>query len=77
VVAKHRKIAEGDGVGWRSHGSGAIGTVKRKLTSRRRVAGRTVNASPQEPQYEVKSDKSGGTAVHKPQALAKRPKKEG
>ena len=31
--------------------------------------GRKVKASKDEPQYEVKSDKSGKTAVHKPDAL--------
>ncbi|QMU77329.1 DUF2945 domain-containing protein [Streptacidiphilus sp. PB12-B1b] len=75
-MAKHAKITEGDRVSWRSHGSTAIGTVKRKLTGRGRAAGRTVAASPQEPQYVVESEKSGGTAVHKPQALTKRAKKE-
>ena len=33
------------------------------------AAGRTVRASEAEPQYLVKSEKSGGTAVHKPSAL--------
>ncbi|WP_333770964.1 DUF2945 domain-containing protein [Streptomyces sp. IBSBF 2435] len=40
-----------------------------KLTGCGRAAGRPADASPQEPQYEVRSEKSGGTAVHKPQAL--------
>nr|WP_307180015.1 HVA1 family protein [Streptomyces africanus] len=34
--------------------------------------GRTVDASPDDPQYEVRSDKSGRTAVHKPSALKKK-----
>ncbi|MEE4546908.1 DUF2945 domain-containing protein [Streptomyces sp. V4-01] len=76
-MAKHAKISEGDRVSWRSHGSTAIGTVKRKLTGRGRAAGRTVDASSQEPQYEVRSEKSGGTAVHKPEALSKKPKRRG
>ncbi|WP_335984114.1 MULTISPECIES: DUF2945 domain-containing protein [Streptomycetaceae] len=76
-MAKHAKITEGDRVSWRSHGGTAIGTVKRKLTRRGRAAGRTVDASPHEPQYEVRSEKSGGTAVHKPSALTRRPRHEG
>jgi hypothetical protein len=76
-MAKHAKITEGDRVSWRSHGGSAVGTVKRKLTGRGRVAGRTVDASPQEPQYEVRSEKSGGTAVHKPEALTKKAKRKG
>lgn len=60
---------KGDRVTWRSHGSTAVGRIKRKITDRTRAAGRTVDASPEDPQYEVESEKSGGTAVHKPEAL--------
>jgi hypothetical protein len=41
------------------------------ITSRPEAAGRTVDASEDEPQYLVRSAKSGGTAVHKPEALRK------
>lgn len=63
---------KGERVGWRSHGSEAVGRVKRRITRRTRAAGRTVNASPDDPQYEVESEKSGRSAVHRPQALWKR-----
>lgn len=69
-------LGKGDRVSWRSHGSTAVGKVKRKITDRTRAAGRTVDASPEEPQYEVESEKSGGTAVHKPEALHKENEKE-
>ena len=36
------------------------------------AAGRTVDASPDDPQYQVRSDKSGRSAVHKPSALKKK-----
>ena len=62
-------IEKGDHVTWNSHGSKAEGTVTKKITSETEAAGRKVKASEDEPQYEVKSDKSGGTAVHKPGAL--------
>ena len=61
---------KGDHVTWKSHGE-AKGTVQRKITSDTEAAGRTVRASEDDPQYEVKSEKSGGTAVHKPSALHK------
>ena len=64
-------LKKGDHVTWNSHGSQAEGTVERKITSDTEASGRTVRASPEEPQYEVKSEKSGGTAVHKPGALHK------
>ena len=60
---------KGDRVRWSSHGGEAVGTVERKITSDTTAGGRTVRASPDEPQYLVKSEKSGGEAVHKPDAL--------
>ncbi|MCK5753286.1 MAG: DUF2945 domain-containing protein, partial [Mycobacterium sp.] len=55
-----------------SHGSTAEGTVQKKITSDTEAAGRTVRASQDEPQYLVRSDKSGNDAVHKPEALTKK-----
>ncbi|MCA0145925.1 DUF2945 domain-containing protein [Blastococcus sp. LR1] len=60
---------KGDHVTWSSHGHKVKGTVKRKITSDTKTSGRTVRASKDEPQYEVESDKTGKTAVHKPDAL--------
>ncbi|UQU63081.1 DUF2945 domain-containing protein [Couchioplanes caeruleus] len=62
-------LNKGDKVTWNSHGNTVHGTVEKKITSRTSEAGRTVDASEDEPQYKVKSDKTGGTAVHKPGAL--------
>ena len=60
---------KGDEVTWKSHGGTAEGTVEKKITKETEEAGRTVKASPDDPQYLVKSEKSGGEAVHKPSAL--------
>ena len=62
-------LKKGDDVTWQTHGTETEGTVTRKITSDTEAAGRTVRASSDEPQYEVRSDKSGKTAVHKPDAL--------
>lgn len=67
-----QQIRKGDKVEWDSHGGTAEGTVEKKITSDTEAAGRTVRASKDEPQYLVRSDKSGGTAVHKPGALRRR-----
>jgi hypothetical protein len=64
-----QRFRKGDRVEWESHGSTAVGTVEREITSDTEAAGRTVRASKDEPQYLVRSEKSGGTAVHKPEAL--------
>ncbi|MGW1957689.1 DUF2945 domain-containing protein [Streptomyces sp. NPDC001920] len=65
-------LARGDEVTWNSHGTTTEGTVERKITRRTEAAGRTVDASPEDPQYEVRSAKSGRSAVHKPSALRKK-----
>ncbi len=67
-----KEFEKGDHVTWKSHGGEAEGTVKRKITSDTEAGGRKVKASKDEPQYEVESEKSGGTAVHKPGALHER-----
>lgn len=67
-------VHKGDKVSWKSHGQNVTGKVKKKITERTRAAGRTVDASEDAPQYEVESDKSGRSAVHKPGALRKKGK---
>lgn len=64
-------LKKGDEVEWNSHGSKAVGRVEEKVTEDTEAAGRHVRASEEDPQYLVKSDKSGGEAVHKPSALDK------
>jgi hypothetical protein len=66
-----REFEKGDRVRWKSHGGEAVGTVEQRITEDTEAAGRTVRASQDEPQYLVKSEKSGGEAVHKPSALHK------
>jgi len=64
-------LKKGDHVTWKSHGGEAEGEVERTITSDTEAAGRTVRASKDDPQYLVKSEKSGGEAVHKADALQK------
>jgi hypothetical protein len=65
------EFTKGDHVTWKSHGGEAEGTVERKITEDTEASGRKVRASKDDPQYEVRSEKSGNTAVHKPSALEK------
>ncbi|SNR36329.1 DUF2945 domain-containing protein [Actinomadura mexicana] len=67
----------GDEVTWSTHGSTTEGHVEKKVTDRREEAGRTVAASPEEPQYVVRSEKSGKKAVHKGSALREQKKDRG
>ena len=66
-MAEH--LRKGEKVTWSSHGSTVTGTVEEKITRDTETAGRTVRASKDEPQYRVRSDKSGRDAVHKPDSL--------
>ena len=66
-----QEFKKGDKVKWSSHGGEAVGKVEKKITSETEEAGRKVKASEEEPQYKVRSEKSGGDAVHKPGALKK------
>ncbi len=69
-MAKDEKsLNKGDKVTWNSHGQQVHGTVEKKITERTEAAGRTVDASKDDPQYQVKSAKTGKEAVHKPGAL--------
>ena len=68
-----QEFKQGDKVVWSSHGQDDTpGVVERKITSDTEFAGRTVQASEEEPQYLVRSEKGGGEAVHKPDALKRR-----
>ena len=63
------ELRKGDHVSWNSHGHTVKGTVEEKITEDTEAAGRTVRASEDDPQYRVRSDRSGKDAVHKPDAL--------
>ncbi len=64
-------LKKGDHVTWKSHGGTAEGTVENKITSETEAGGPKVKASKDDPQYLVKSEKSGADAVHKSGALKK------
>ena len=66
------EFTKGDKVTWSSRGGVAVGEVLKKITEDTEAGGRTVRATPDEPQYLVRSDKSGGEAVHKPDALTRK-----
>ena len=64
------EFKQGDAVKWRSHGGEAHGTVEKKQTTRMTIKGHTVAASPQNPQFIVRTAE-GKKAAHKPAALEK------
>jgi Hypervirulence associated proteins TUDOR domain len=66
------EFEKGDHVTWKSHGGTAEGEVEEEITEDTEAAGRTVRATPDDPQYRVRSEKSGRDAVHRPEALTKK-----
>ncbi len=62
---------KGDKVVWDTPQGETHGVVEKKLTSETHIKGHKVAASPDNPEYLVKSDKSGKEAAHKPDALRK------
>ena len=61
----------GDHVSWNSEAGRVTGRILRIVTSKIRFKGYTVHASPEEPQYEIKSDKTDHVAMHRGSALRK------
>jgi hypothetical protein len=56
-------------VSWNSEAGRVSGTIIRVVTSVVQFKGYTVHASADEPQYEIKSDKTDHLAMHKGSAL--------
>jgi hypothetical protein len=61
----------GDKVAWDSSGGHSTGKIVKKQSAPTRIKGHKVAATKDDPQYIVKSDKSGKVAAHKPGELKK------
>lgn len=68
-MAKSAKV--GDRVRWNTQQGPTSGTVTRKVTRTAKAGGHTAKASGAEPQYEVRSTRSGKLAIHKAASLRK------
>lgn len=64
-------LKKGDHVTWNTSQGKTEGTVVRKQTTPTQIKGHKVAASADDPQFIVKSDKSGKQAAHKPSGLKK------
>jgi hypothetical protein len=69
-MAKTR-FKRGDHVSWNSEAGRVRGRITRVITTRITFKGYTVHASEDDPQYEIKSDKTDHIAMHKGSALRK------
>lgn len=66
-----RRYEVGDHVSWNSEAGRVRGRITRVVTSEVKFKGYTVHASRDEPQYEIRSDKTDHIAMHKGSALRK------
>ncbi len=67
-----KTLKPGDTVQWDHSQGTTTGKVVRKQTTPTQIKGHKVAASKSNPEYIVKSDKTGALAAHKPQELRKR-----
>lgn len=65
------ELKEGDRVKWNTSQGETHGVVQKKLISPTKIKGHEVKASEDNPEYLVKSEKTGEEAAHRPDALTK------
>ena len=70
-MADAKSLKPGDKVKWSSSGGETHGEVEKKVTSAEKVKGHEAKATKDDPQFKVKSDKTGAEAIHKPAELKK------
>lgn len=71
-MAAKKDLKPGDKVEWDTSQGKTSGEVVRKQTSETQIKSHKVAASPEDPQFIVRSEKSGKQAAHKPGELRKR-----
>lgn len=67
----NKQFKVGDHVTWNSEAGHVSGHITKVVTSEIEFKGYTVHASEDEPQYQIKSDKTDHIAMHKGSALEK------
>jgi len=70
-----QKLSVGDRVSWNSEAGRVGGTIQKIHTRDFNYKGHTHHASADDPQYEIRSDKTDHIAAHKGGALTKSPRK--
>ena len=66
-----KKLSVGDRVEWDTAGGKTTGRVEKKLTKPMKIKTHKVAASPKNPEYLVRTEKSQKLAAHKPTELRK------
>ncbi len=66
-----KKLSVGDRVEWNTSQGKTVGKIEKKLTAPMKIKSHKVAASPENPEYLVKTEKSKKLAAHKPSELKK------
>jgi hypothetical protein len=66
-----KRFKRGDHVSWNSEAGRVRGRITRVVTTNITFKGYTVHATKEDPQYEIKSDRTEHLAMHKGSALRK------
>jgi hypothetical protein len=66
-----QNLKQGDKVEWQTSQGKTTGTIKKKLTSPMKIKRHEVAASKSNPEYLIKSGKTGAESAHKPGTLKK------
>jgi hypothetical protein len=66
-----REFKRGDRVEWSFRGRTVTGRVRKRLTERAEVGGQVFAASPDDPRYVVRSDRTGNETARRPAVLRK------
>ena len=67
-----KELKKGTSVEWKSSQGTIEGKVVKKVTAPIDIKGHHVTASEENPEYVVRSDRTGAEAAHKPESLRKR-----
>ncbi|MEB2283500.1 MAG: hypothetical protein B6D46_07000 [Polyangiaceae bacterium UTPRO1] len=70
-MSRTEKFAVGDHVRWNSEAGYVTGVIIRVHTADFDYKGHTHRASPEDPQYEIKSDKTDHVAAHRGKVLTR------
>lgn len=66
-----KELKPGDQVTWGTAQGETHGVIEKKVTTETKIKGHVAKPTTENPEYLVKSDKSGKEAVHKPEELKK------
>lgn len=67
-----KTFKKGDKVEWDTSQGATHGEVEKKITATTQIKGHTAKPTKDDPQYLVKSAKTGAKAAHKPEELRKK-----